>query len=97
VQALGVIILDTPHNLIEVLSSLYNLSLFSSKAGSSHVAGQDAVPERSSSESIGDLWPKISSAGNVDTRGSSVGAARSHLEASTSCHVSGAWRVSTER
>jgi hypothetical protein len=60
--------LDTPHgDLIEASSSLsssYNLSLFSSKAGSGHIAGEGAAPKESSSGIISDLWPEI---GSVET------------------------------
>jgi hypothetical protein len=87
---------------LAILSSKFRLvciilSLFSSKAGSSHVAGEGAAPERLSSESVGALWPEISSAGNMDIGGSFVAAARSNLEVLTSRPVSSAGRVSTER
>jgi hypothetical protein len=42
-------------DFIEISSSSYNVSLFSSKAGFHHDGGADAAPRESSSVSIGDL------------------------------------------
>jgi hypothetical protein len=95
---LDVIILDTPHDdVIEVSSSLYDLSLFSLKASSGHIVGEGTVPGKMTSESIGDLSPEISSTGNVGAGGSFVAAAYSQLEASSSHRASGAGRVMTKR
>jgi hypothetical protein len=45
VHASDVIILDTPHGyFIEISPSSYDLSLFSSKAGSNHYGGVGAAP-----------------------------------------------------
>jgi hypothetical protein len=57
VRASDVMILDNPHgDLVEISSISYGLSLFSSKAGSRHDVGVGAMPEGSSSISIGELW-----------------------------------------
>jgi hypothetical protein len=54
-QASDVIILNTPHTVIEISSSSYELSLSSSKAGSDDGVGARAALGESSSMSIGDL------------------------------------------
>jgi hypothetical protein len=60
--ALDIIILGTPRgDLIDVSSSSYNLSIFSSKAGSHNDGGIGATRRESSSVSIGDLWPEVDS------------------------------------
>jgi hypothetical protein len=90
VQASDVIILDTPHgDFIEISSSSYDLSLFSSMAGSDHDKGVVAALRKSSSVSIGDLWPKIDSSCGTDLDGAFTTATSRLLEASTSCLLSG--------
>jgi hypothetical protein len=86
VQASNIIILDTPRgDFIEVSSSSYNLSLFSSKTGSHHDGGAGATPRESLSVSIGDLWPEIDSSHRADHEVAVTTTAHSQLEASTSC------------
>jgi hypothetical protein len=57
-QGLNIISLDTPSGEVVEISSSYDLSVFSSGAGSSHAEGVGATPA-GSSPSIGDLWPDI--------------------------------------
>jgi hypothetical protein len=91
VQASDIVILDTPHGeFIEVSSSSYNLSLFSSKAGSHHEGGVVVVLRESSSVSVGDLWPEIDSLCEADCEGAFMAAMCSCPEASTSCLQLGA-------
>jgi hypothetical protein len=60
VRASDIVILDTPRgDLVELSSSSYSLSLYSSKVGSRHNANVGATPGGSSSISIGELWPNI--------------------------------------
>jgi hypothetical protein len=53
--------LDTPSCEAIEISSLCNLSVFSSKASSQHDEGTGVAPGGSSSASIGKLWPGIDS------------------------------------
>jgi hypothetical protein len=74
--------LDTLYdNCIEVSSSSYNLSLFSSKANYDHGGGAGATPRESSSMSIGNLWPEIDSSRGAEHKGAFTTVARSQLEA----------------
>jgi hypothetical protein len=67
------VILDTPRgDLIEVSSSSYVLSLFSSKASSHTNEGTGAMPRGSSSISIGELWPGIDQLDEVGPEGTST-------------------------
>jgi hypothetical protein len=53
-------ILNNPHgDVVESSSRSYELSLFSSKAGSDHDVSAGAAPGESSSMSMGDLCPRI--------------------------------------
>jgi hypothetical protein len=88
-QAPNVIDLDNPRDFIEISSSLYNLSLFSSKDGSYHDRGVDAAPRKSSNVVTGDLWLEIDSSHGANREGTIVSAMRSHLEASASWSLSG--------
>jgi hypothetical protein len=89
--------LDTPHgDLIKILSSSYNLLLFSSKAGSGHSVGAGAASRELSSMSVGDLWPEITSSRGVADESAFATAPRGHLETSMSRPLSGA-RGSKER
>jgi hypothetical protein len=65
-------------------SSSYQLSLFSSKGGPIHHAGEGAALGEPSSSSIGDLWPEINS-----SEGGLVVATHSSLRASSSRHLPG--------
>jgi hypothetical protein len=59
-HASDIIILDTPCGYLnECSSSSYGLSLFSSNAGSHTSKDAGAMLDRSSSVSIGELWPGI--------------------------------------
>jgi hypothetical protein len=70
-------------NIVEISSSSYELSFFSSKADSGHIVGADATLEKSSSVSIWDLWLEINSTrGTGEGEGASMTATRGHLEAS---------------
>lgn len=77
--------MNTLHgDIIEIPSRRsYELSLFSSKVGSSHGVGGVVARERSSSVSIGDLWPEIDSAEGVGGGDATATATRGHLEASS--------------
>jgi hypothetical protein len=84
VHASDVDLLNAPHGgIIEISSSSYGLSLFSSKAGSDHDMGAGAVLVESSSVSIGYLWPEINNIEGACGGGASVNKMRDHLEAST--------------
>jgi hypothetical protein len=75
-------LLNAPHcDNIEISSSSYELSLFSSKVGSGHGVGVSAAPEKSSSVSLGDLYHEISSTGGAGGEGASMTVMRGHLEA----------------
>jgi hypothetical protein len=65
-----VVVLDTPRSdFVEISSSSYGLSLFSSKDGSHHDEGAGAAPRGSSSISIGMLWPDIDRLDKVGPEG----------------------------
>jgi hypothetical protein len=59
--------------LIEVSSSSYVLSLFSSKDGSALDEGAGATPSESSSASVGELWPGIDLLDEASLGGTSAG------------------------
>jgi hypothetical protein len=69
-------ILDAPRgDFMEISSSSYGLSLFSSKVGSRHDVGAGVVPRGLPSESIGELWPGIDQLDDTGAEGTSVTAA----------------------
>jgi hypothetical protein len=66
-------VLDTPQgDLVEISSSSYGLSLFSSKDGSHHDEGAGAAPRGSSSVSIGELWLDIDRLDEAGPEGAST-------------------------
>jgi hypothetical protein len=75
-------------DIIEIpSSSSYELSLFSSKAGSARGVGEGvALGGVSSSVSIGNLWPEIDSVEGVGHGGGTATTACDHLEALPLCH-----------
>jgi hypothetical protein len=76
-------------DLIEVLSSLYNLSIFSLKASSHYHKGAGVTPRESSSISIWDLWPEINNLFEAWREGTFATATRGRSEASTPCSQPG--------
>jgi hypothetical protein len=83
--------LDTSRgDFIEISSSSYNLSLFSSKSSSNHDGGVGAALRESSSMSIGDLWLEINSSRGADYEGAFMTATCGHLEILMSRPLSGA-------
>jgi hypothetical protein len=71
---LDVIVLDTPsREAIEISSSLCDLSVFSSKAGSQHGEGAEVAPGGggSSSASMGKLWPDLDQLDEITHEGTS--------------------------
>jgi hypothetical protein len=77
---------------IQILSSSYNLSVFSSKDGSYHDGGSVAALRESSSMSIGDLWPEVDSSCRANREGTFMTATHRQLEASSSHQLSGIGR-----
>jgi hypothetical protein len=87
---LDVNLLNAPRSdIIEILSSSYELLFFSLKDGSGHDVAAGAMREESSSVSIGDIWPEINSTGGTSYEGASMTVARGHLEVSMSHPLSG--------
>jgi hypothetical protein len=67
------VVLDTPRgDLVEISSSSYGLSLFSSKVGSHHNEGAGATLGGSTSVSIGELWPDIDRLNEASHEGTST-------------------------
>jgi hypothetical protein len=54
------------------ISSSYELSIFSSRAGSQSDEGAVAAPDKSSSDSIGEFWPDINKLDEINCAGTSV-------------------------
>jgi hypothetical protein len=69
---LGVVDLDTPSIRVIKISSSCDLSTFSLKANSRRDKGAGAMPEESSSPSIGELWPDINKLDEINHGGNSV-------------------------
>jgi hypothetical protein len=78
-----------PHGVIKISSSSYELSVFSLKVGSSHGMGVGVALGELSSVTIGDLWLQINSSRGTGDDGTFMTATHGHLEASTSCLLSG--------
>jgi hypothetical protein len=68
---LDIISLDTPSDEVIEISSSYDLSVFSSGAGSPHAEGVGAFPV-GSSPSIGELWPDIDKLDKINREDTSV-------------------------
>jgi hypothetical protein len=69
---LDVIDLDTPSVEVIKISSSCDLSIFSSRANSQPDEGTGAMPERSLSASIGELWPDIDKLDEINRAGASI-------------------------
>jgi hypothetical protein len=83
-QASDVIILDTPcGDFIEISSSSYDLSIFSSQSGSHRDEGAVATLRVSSSMSMGDAWPEVDTVHGVDHEDAFTTTTHDRLEAST--------------
>jgi hypothetical protein len=64
--------LDTPSIKVTEISNSFDLSIFSSRDGSQHDEGARVAPKRSSSASIGELWPNIDKLDGINHGGASV-------------------------
>jgi hypothetical protein len=69
---LDVIDLDTPSVEVIKISSSCDLSIFSSRANSQRDEGTGAMPERSLSASIGELWPDIDKLDEINSGRASI-------------------------
>jgi hypothetical protein len=89
-QAPDINILNALHSdVVKISSSSYELSIFSSKAGSGRGASGSVIPWESSSVSIGDLWLEINNVKGPGGEGAFMTATSDHLEASALRLVSG--------